>query len=128
MIVDYVKFRSLFQLTPEVDFSTFVDKLRVRRNQKIMPYTPEQFMLERNDWRYDKKQEYYTNLYEICVLNREETLQKWFDAHIKITDLREHMYFSLNENIIEDGIILGRKQNKGRIIKNINFDKIFQIY
>lgn len=125
MIVDYVKFRSLFQLSPEVDFSTFVDKLRVRRNQKIMSYTPDQFLLERSDWRHDKKHEYYNNLYEICVTKREETLQKWFDAHIKITDLREHMYFSLNENIIEDGIILGRKQNRGRVIKNINFDKIF---
>lgn len=125
MIVQYDNFRSLFQLKEKVDYQTFVNNIRVRRNQKIMPYTPDEFLAQRNDWRYEQKDIFYKNLYDICVISREDTLRKWFDVHIKINDLDQHMNFDLSENIIENGIILGRKQNKGRIVKNINFDKIF---
>jgi hypothetical protein len=125
LIVQYDNFRSLFQLKEKVDYQTFVNNIKVRRNQKIMPYTPGEFLAERNDWRSKQKNIFYKNLYDICVTNREDTLRKWFDVHIKIDDLDQHMNFDLSENIIENGIILGRKQNKGRIVKNINFDKIF---
>lgn len=123
--MQYSTFRNLFSLRDPVDYDTFVKNLRVRRNQKIMEYTPDQFIEERNDWRTQSRQLFYDNLYKICVTEREETLRRWFEAHLQIHDLDEHMNFSLNTDIIENGVFLGRKQNKSRIVKNINFEKIF---
>lgn len=126
MIVTYERFReSIGALPNTIDYNTFVGLMKVRRNQKIMPYTTDEFFKERNDDRWDLRHKFYENMYRICVTERERTIYEWYKAHIEITDLDKSMNFLLNENIIEDGIILGRKQNKGRIIKNINFDKIF---
>ena len=45
------------------------------------------FIDDRNDWRISKRQSFYENLYKICVQDREETLRKWYNAHIKIDNL-----------------------------------------
>jgi len=126
MIVSYPSFRKLFDLPDIIDYEEFKLKLRVKRNQKVMPYTPDEFFFARNDFRLEQKEQYYQNLYEICVIDRENTLKKWFAAHIQIDNLTKHMNFSLDKNILKDDVIMGRLQNKGRIIKNINFDKIFK--
>ena len=125
MIVSYTKFRSLFELPDKIDYEEFKSKIKVKRNQKIMDYTPDEFFEARNDFRLVQKEQYYRNLYEICVTDRETTLEMWFNSHIKIDNLSKHMNFSLSDNILKDGVIHGRLQNKGRIVKNINFDKIF---
>ena len=36
MIVEYSKFRELFDLPDKVDFDTFRKELRVKRNQKVI--------------------------------------------------------------------------------------------
>lgn len=125
MIVSYTKFRSLFELPDKIDYEEFKSKIKVKRNQKIMDYTQDEFFEARNDFRLVQKEQYYRNLYEICVTDRETTLEMWFNSHIKIDNLSKHMNFSLSDNILKDGVIHGRLQNKGRIVKNINFDKIF---
>jgi|TARA_Y100000389_G_C17432226_1_gene503378 hypothetical protein len=125
VIVSYTKFRSLFELPDKIDYEEFKSKIKVKRNQKIMDYTPDEFFEARNDFRLVQKEQYYRNLYEICVTDRETTLEMWFNSHIKIDNLSKHMNFSLSDNILKDGVIHGRLQNKGRIVKNINFDKIF---
>ena len=126
MIVEYSKFRELFDLPDKVDYDTFRKELRVKRNQKVMDYTLDEFIDKRDDWRGEKRDEFFQVLYKWMVEDRENTLEAWFNAHIKIDSVEKHMYFLLDRDIRDqDGSINGSLKNKGRIIKNINFDKIF---
>ena len=125
MIVEYSRFRELFDLPDKVDYNTFRKELRVKRNQKVMDYTLDEFIDKRDDWRGEKRDEFFLVLYKWMVEDRETTLEAWFNAHIKIDSVEKHMYFLLDRDIRdEDGFINGSLKNKGRIT-NVDFFMIF---
>ena len=100
MIVEYSKFRELFDLPDKVDYDTFRKELRVKRNQKVMDYTLDEFIDKRDDWRGEKRDEFFQVLYKWMVEDRENTLEAWFDAHIAIDSVEKHMYFLLDKDIL----------------------------
>ena len=108
-----------------IDLDTFKQSVKVKRNQKIMPYTLDEFITRMGDFRVEDREEYWKNLYSICVTNREETLRAWYDNNISIDDIDKKMFFSLDKNILEDNVIFASRQNKSRIIKNINFTGVY---
>jgi len=126
MILEYPEFRQLFNFPPMIDLDTFKQSVKVKRNQKIMPYTLDEFITRMGGFRADHREQYWSNLYDICVTNREKTLREWYDNNISINDIDNKMFFELNTDILSAGdIINASKQNKSRIIKNINFTGVY---
>jgi len=125
MILEYEEFRKLFSFPDMVDLDTFKRGVKVKRNQKIMPYTLDEFITRMGGFRVENRELYWKNLYSICVTNREETLRAWYDNNISIDDVDKKMFFSLDKNILEGNIIRADKQNKSRVIKNINFAGVY---
>ena len=60
---------------------------------------------------------------------RRKFFKQWFDSHLRVRDINDQLFFRdkiLNRNYIVDDIIYGKDFiNKSRIIKNLNFDKIY---
>ena len=125
MILEYEEFRQLFDFPTMIDLDTFKQSVKVKRNQKIMPYTLDEFITRMGGFRVDNREEYWKNLYSICVTNREETLKSWYNNNISIDDLDKKMFFPLDKSILEDNVIFAGRQNKSRIIKNINFTGVY---
>ena len=92
MILEYEEFRKLFSFPDMVDLDTFKRGVKVKRNQKIMPYTLDEFITRMGGFRVENRELYWKNLYSICVTNREETLRAWYDntqgIHIQSIHLR----------------------------------------
>ena len=128
MILEYKEFRQLFDFPTMIDLDTFKQSVKVKRNQKIMPYTLDEFITRMGDFRVENREEYWKNLYSICVTNREETLRAWYDNNISIDDVDKKMFFSLDKNILEENVIFASRQNKSRIIKNINFTGLIHVF
>ena len=125
MILEYKEFRQLFDFPTMIDLDTFKQSVKVKRNQKIMSYTLDEFITRMGDFRVENREEYWKNLYSICVTNREETLRSWYENNISIDDLDKKMFFPLDKSILEDNVIYAGRQNKSRIIKNINFTGVY---
>ena len=80
MIVEYSKFRELFDLPDKVDYDTFRKELRVKRNQKVMDYTLDEFIDKRDDWRGEKRDEFIERLEEGKI----QTRPVWHPNHLQI--------------------------------------------
>jgi len=78
------------------------------------------------DYRLESIDEFYKNFYEMVVTNREETLNVWFEKYLEIDDIKK--YFSMDSgNLLNGKIINGiSKSRYGRLLKNINFDKMYR--
>ena len=125
MILEYEEFRQLFNFPSIVDLGTFKRSVKVKRNQKIMPYTLDEFITRMGGFRAENREKYWENLYSICVTNREETIRAWYNNNISIDDIDKKMFFPLDKNILEGNVICANRQNKSRIIKNINFTGVY---
>ena len=116
MILEYEEFRQLFDFPSMVSLDTFKQSVKVKRNQKIMPYTLDEFITRMGGFRADHREQYWSNLYDICVTNREKTLREWYDNNISINDIDSKMFFDLNTDILSDNTIINAsKQNKSII-------------
>ena len=125
MILEYPEFRQLFNFPPMIDLDAFKQSVKVKRNKKIMPYTLDEFITRMGDFRVDNREQYWANLYDICVTRREKTLRAWYDNNVSIGDIDSKMFFDLNTNILSGNNLNAASQNKSRIIKNINFEGIY---
>ena len=125
MILEYEEFRQFFDFPSMIDLDTFKQSVKVKRNQKIMPYTLDEFITRMGGFRAENREQYWNNLYSICVTNREETLKAWYNNNISIDDIDSKMFFDLNTDILTNDNINASKQNKSRIIKNINFSGVY---
>ena len=94
MILEYEQFRKLFSFPDMVDLDIFKKGVRVKRNQKIMPYTLDEFITRMGGFRAENREQYWNNLYSICVTNREETLRAWYDNNISIVFVANFIFKS----------------------------------
>jgi hypothetical protein len=116
----------------KVTYEEFCDKfsvldISIKTSEYIVKNNVRDFIKENSkDYRLDKIDEFYKNFYEMVVTNREETLDIWFDKYLDSGDIKK--YFSMGtDNLLKGKVINGIAKSKyGRLLKNINFDKMYR--
>jgi len=117
---------------PKVTFEEFSKKLSIldisnKTSEYVIKNTARGFIEENSsDYRLDNIDNFYKNLYDMLVTNREETIKIWFDKYLHIDNIQTYFQISGSSKLLSDKVINGISNSKcGRLIKNINFDKIY---
>ena len=116
----------------KVDFQEFSDKVSIldisnKTSEYAVKNTVRGFIEENSsDYRLDNIDEFYKNLYEIVVENRRETLRIWFDRYLNIDNPQKYYQMNSTSKLLSGKVINGMSNSKyGRLIRNINFEKMY---